>query len=181
MLIAAVDPAAEAKLDGLNRAVTSGRYLGENAGPAVQPGLGGMSSTTFPVLAAARSGIGEYAVTQVQQLARPAGPPRLDPAAMRRDATAAGQPVSTVRVTAAQAYQQLLAEITGTGHRHFSQGLDGYWSVGPTRYRRDGAGSLVASTGAATRPRSGRSRCPARTGRPWTTPRPPTAPCVSTR
>jgi putative ABC transport system permease protein len=146
MLIAAVDPAAEAKLDGLNRAVTSGRYLGENAGAALHPGMGGMSSTTFPVLAAARSGIGEYAVTQVQQLARPDSPPRLDPAAMRRDATAAGQPVSTVRVTAAQAYQQLLAEIAGTGHRDFSQGLDGYWSVGPTRYRRDGAGSLVAST-----------------------------------
>ena len=146
MLIAAVDPAAEAKLDGLNRAVTSGRYLGENAGPALQRGPGGVSSTTFPVLAAARSGVGEYAVTQVQQLARPDRPPRLGPAAMRRDATAAGQPVSTVRVTAAQAYQQLLAEIAGTGHRDFSQGLDGYWSVGPTRYQRDGAGSLVAST-----------------------------------
>ena len=145
MLIAAVDPVAEAKLDGLNRAVTSGRYLRENAGPTVQPGLGGMSSTTFPVLAAARSGIGEYEVTQVQQLARrrpaPAGP-----TAMRRDATTAGRPVSTVRVTAAQAYQQLLAEIAGTGHRNFSQGLDGYWSVGPTRYQRDGAGNLVAST-----------------------------------
>ena len=30
MLIAAVDPAAEAKLDGLNHAVTSGQYLPEN-------------------------------------------------------------------------------------------------------------------------------------------------------
>jgi putative ABC transport system permease protein len=146
MLIAAVDPAAEAKLDGLNRAVISGRYLGESARPALRLGPGGVSSTTFPVLAAARSGIGEYAVTQVQQLARPGSPPRLNPAGMRRDATAAGQPVSTVRVTAAQAYQQLLAEIAGTGHRDFSQGLDGYWSVGPTRYQRDGAGSLVAST-----------------------------------
>ena len=146
MLIAAVDPAAEARLDGLNRAVTSGRYLGESAGPALRRGPGGVSSTTFPVLAAARSGIGEYAVTQVQQLARPGSPPRLNPAAMRRDATAAGQPVSTVRVTAAQAYRQLLAEIAGTGHRDFSQGLDGYWSVGPTRYQRDGAGGLVAST-----------------------------------
>ena len=146
MLIAAVNPAAEAKLDGLNRAVTSGRYLGENAGPALQRGPGGVSSTTFPVLAAARSGVGEYAVTQVQQLARPDRPPRLGPAAMRRDAAAAGRPVSTVRVTAAQAYQQLLAEIAGTGHRDFSQGLDGYWSVGPTRYQRDGAGSLAAST-----------------------------------
>jgi putative ABC transport system permease protein len=152
MLIAAIDPAAEAKLDGLNQAVTSGRYLGEKAGPAMSSGSGSIAFTTFPVLAAARSGVGEYAVTQVARLARPAGPPRLDPAAMRRDATAAGQPVSTVRVTAAQAYQQLLAEITGTGHRHFSQGLGGYWSVGPTRYHRDGAGRLVASE--ATSPAS---------------------------
>ena len=30
MLVAAVDPAAEAKLDGLNHAVTSGQYLPEN-------------------------------------------------------------------------------------------------------------------------------------------------------
>ena len=65
---------------------------------------------------------------------------------MRRDATAVGQPVTTVRVTAARAYQQLLAEIAGTGHRNFSQGLDGYWSVGPTRYQRDGEGGLTAST-----------------------------------
>ena len=54
MLIAAVDPAAEARLDGLNRAVTSGRYLAEQAGPAVTPGTGGIAYTTFPVLAAAR-------------------------------------------------------------------------------------------------------------------------------
>ena len=145
MLIAAIDPAAEAKLDGLDRAVTSGRYLGEQAGPAVASGTGGIAYTTFPVLAAARGGVGEYAVTQVQRLPRPAGAPRLDPAALRRDATAAGQPVSAVQVTAAQAYQQLLAEMAGTGHRDFSQGLDGYWSVGPTRYHRDGAGRLVAS------------------------------------
>ena len=136
MLIAAVDPVAEAKLDGLNRAVTSGRYLRENAGPAVRPGLGGMSSTTFPVLAAARSGIGEYEVTQVQQLARPASPPRLDPAAMRRDATAAGQPVSTVRVTAAQAYQQLLAEMS----RHRTPELQS----GPGRVLERGADPVPA-------------------------------------
>ena len=32
VLIAAIDPAAEAKLDGLNKAVVSGSYLKENAG-----------------------------------------------------------------------------------------------------------------------------------------------------
>ena len=145
MLIAAVDPAAEARLDGLNRAVTSGRYLSEQAGPAVTPGTGGIAYTTFPVLAAARGGVGEYAVTQVQRLPQPATAPRLDPAALSRDATAPGQPVTTVQVTAAQAYRQLLAEIAGTEHRDFSQTLNGYWSVGPTRYHREGAGRLVAS------------------------------------
>lgn len=44
VLIAAVDPLAEAKLDGLNRAVISGHYLTENA-----PGAG--TSDIFPVLA----------------------------------------------------------------------------------------------------------------------------------
>ena len=43
MLIAAIDPAAEAKLDGLDRAVTSGRYLGERAAPAVTSGTGGIA------------------------------------------------------------------------------------------------------------------------------------------
>jgi len=34
MLIAAIDPQAEARLDGLNHALTSGRYLPENFGNA---------------------------------------------------------------------------------------------------------------------------------------------------
>ena len=61
MLVAAVDPAAEAKLDGLDHAVTSGQYLPENY----------QSGDEFPVLAAADSGVGEYSVTQVQELASP--------------------------------------------------------------------------------------------------------------
>ena len=65
MLIAAVDPAAEAKLDGLNHAVTSGQYLPENYR------RGAIRMGPFPVLAAADSGVGEYSVTQVQELAVP--------------------------------------------------------------------------------------------------------------
>jgi hypothetical protein len=81
MLIAAVDPAAEAKLDGLNHAVTSGGYLPEND----------QGTDTFPVLAAAGSGVGEHSVTQVKGLASPAAPPVLNTATMRADSTAAGR------------------------------------------------------------------------------------------
>jgi hypothetical protein len=64
MLIAAIDPAAEARLDGFNHALTSGRYLSEKAGD----GRTRSGQPTFPLLAASSSGIGEYAVTQVQRL-----------------------------------------------------------------------------------------------------------------
>ena len=70
MLIAAVDPAAEAKLDDLPHALTSGHYLAENAGPGTIDS-GKTSLVTFPVLAAADSGIGEWSQTEVRRLADP--------------------------------------------------------------------------------------------------------------
>ena len=64
MLIAAMDPAAEAKLDGLNRAVISGHYLAEST-------RGRNQRHTFPVLASSASGLDESAETQVATLPRP--------------------------------------------------------------------------------------------------------------
>jgi len=69
VLIAAIDPAAEAKLDGLNKALVSGRYLKENEGD---------SGPTFPVLASSASGMDEYAQTTVQQLAAPSAMPDMN-------------------------------------------------------------------------------------------------------
>ena len=71
MLIAAIDPQAEARLDGLNRAVTSGQYLPENFDNANPRDHFGAVGGFFPVLAAADSGIGEESVTQVQELPPP--------------------------------------------------------------------------------------------------------------
>ena len=79
MLIAAIDPQAEARLDGLNHALTSGRYLPENFGNANRRAGFGKAGGAFPVLAAADSGIGEDAVTQVAGAAAPAAPPVLEP------------------------------------------------------------------------------------------------------
>jgi hypothetical protein len=144
MLVAAIDPVAEAKLDGLNRAVTSGRYLSERGGTQYEGASGGES--TFPVLVGGSSGVGEYAVTQVQRLADPARPPALDPAGMQADTAAPGRTVAEVKVTAAQAYKQLLARLTGSADQDYDDYPIAYWNVGPTTYRRGPGGGLVAAT-----------------------------------
>jgi putative ABC transport system permease protein len=143
MLVAAVDPAAEAKLDGLNQALTSGHYLTEHEGLRFEGAAGGES--TFPVLAADTSGLGEYASVQVQRLPSPESPPLLDPAAMGKDATAPGQTVERVTITAGQAYAQMLSLLTGAGYQDFDDYPTGYWNVGPTTYLHGRNGSLVAS------------------------------------
>jgi putative ABC transport system permease protein len=133
MLIAAVDPAAEAKLDGLNLAVTSGRYLAESDGHGQAAG----GQPTFPVLAASASGIGEYAITQVQRLPAPAAPVQLSAATMAGEAAVPGQAVLTVRTTAEQAYRQVLA----IASEH--QPVDSYLTAGPVSYQRSAGGTLT--------------------------------------
>jgi putative ABC transport system permease protein len=155
VLIAAVDPVAEAKLDGLNRAVISGHYLAEKTGDAGTSGI-------FPVLASSTSGLDESAITQVATLTAPASPPSMTVPWMTQHATAPGHVISTTTTTARQAYQQLLAALaikaapragnapgstvmyTGKDESGGPVGVEAYWSVGPTSYRRSPSGALVA-------------------------------------
>jgi putative ABC transport system permease protein len=143
MLIAAIDPAAEARLDGLSHALTSGQYLPENGlgtGPDsryFQQGNG------FPVLAAADSGIGEYSVSRVQELPAPTAPPLLNTATIRRDASLPGHTVLSTTITAQQAYQRLFHELQSHSRQGLANALGQYWSVGPVHYRRGGHGDLV--------------------------------------
>jgi len=140
VLIAAIDPDAEAKLDGLNKAVVSGSYLKENEGD---------SGPTFPVLASSDSGMDEYAQTTLQQLAAPPAMPDMNAAWASTQASAPGRPVATVRTTAQQAYNGLLEapgpRIRGTTQSGSIAGdpIDGYWSVGPVNYQRTTAGALT--------------------------------------
>jgi ABC-type lipoprotein release transport system permease subunit len=142
MLVAAIDPAAEAKLDRLNRAVVSGRYLSENDGVSFEGAPGGES--TFPVLAADNSGVGEYVAVRVQRLPNPGSPPVLDPAQMRADDAVAGRTVDKFTITAGHAYHQLLSLLTGTAYQEYDDSPNAYWNVGPTTYRRGRGGDLVA-------------------------------------
>ncbi len=82
---------------------------------------------------------------------------------MTQHATAPGHVISTTTTTARQAYQQLLAALaiktarpamSGGGNIRFKYtgkdesggpvGVEAYWSVGPTSYRRSRSGALVA-------------------------------------
>ena len=135
VLIAAIDPAAEAKLSNLNRAVTAGLYLQESGGDGYT-----QYGPTFPVLAATTSGIAEYSVTRIQQLAPPQGPPTLNAPTMAKEVVAPGRTVLTIRISAQQAYQQVLALMNNPS---YYQPVRGYWSASPTSYRRSGTGALV--------------------------------------
>jgi putative ABC transport system permease protein len=135
VLIAAIDPDAEAKLDGLNKALVSGRYLTENESAR---------SPTLPVLASSASGMNEYAQTSVAQLAAPSAMPALNAAWDSAQASAPGRTVATGRSTAQQAYSALLngppTDYEGSASGDF---VEGYWSVGPVDYQRDTAGALT--------------------------------------
>jgi hypothetical protein len=166
VLIAAVDPDAEAKLDGLNKALVSGSYLTEDEGD---------SGTTFPVLASDLSGMNEYARTAVQRLAAPSAMPDMNAAWASAEASVPGDTVAATLTTAQQAYasvldglgpdepQTLPAEAfpangnpasTPPGSTlppstlpgstvPASTAVTGYWSVGPVEYEQTASGALT--------------------------------------
>jgi len=137
VLIAAIDPAAEAKLDGLNHALVSGSYLSENA-TARPPSR---DTQTFPVLAASRSGITEYAVSQLQQLTAPTTPPQMTAGWLTREAPVTGRTLTVERTSAEQAYQSLLTAMQEKGQTQ--EAVNGYWSVGPVKFQGAGSGPIV--------------------------------------
>jgi len=140
VLIAAIDPDAEARLDGLNKAVVSGRYLKEKQGD---------SGPTFPVLASSDSGMNEYAQTTVQQLSAPPRMPDMNAAWVSAQGRDPGRTVAAGRTTAQQAYTRVVEGhgpgLTLTDRQGTFTGIpfSGYWSIGPVDYRRAAAGALT--------------------------------------
>lgn len=146
MLIAAVDPTQEAKLQHLDQAVVSGRYLGADEGvdtmtyKNIQGMSGTFSSPTIPVLTSSTPGISDSATLDVQQLSPAAVTAvkhhiTIDTALPVLNKTA-GKTVGQVKVTAAQGYAPVLNELADP-HPFGLGGLTGvdtdvhdFWSVG---------------------------------------------------
>lgn len=149
MLISAIDPHAEARLDGVNRAVTSGRYLTESDRPRVMqiaPPANGMSAVKAPVvpmLAPTSTVIDTQARVAVQRLATsnqqtlPAVLPA--PTASRYLSDAGGTTVRRLRIGAQRAYRHLLR----TWGSQTGSSPDSLWTVGPVTYR--GAATATGS------------------------------------
>jgi putative ABC transport system permease protein len=140
VLIAAIDPDTEAKLDGLNKALVSGSYLTENEGD---------NGPEVPVLASSASGMDEYAQTTVQQLATSSRMPDMNASWTTAEASVPGRTVATDHTTAQQAYSNELAGngayITMSIPEGTFTGLSfsGYWSVSPVGYQRAQSGALT--------------------------------------
>ena len=138
VLIAAIDPAAEAKLDGLNRAVVSGHYLPEHISTTAHSG-----EAEFPVLASVNSGMDEYAVTTLQRVATPATAPDMNVRWLDREDSVPGPTLATNRTAAQQAYRNLLADLSSNVRVGSRMPVFGFWSIGPVSYRRSPAGVLT--------------------------------------
>ncbi|MER7005610.1 FtsX-like permease family protein [Dactylosporangium sp. NPDC000555] len=105
MLMAAIDPEQEARLDGLDTALVSGSYLGSPA-PA---------GTVMPVLAASRPLVEQQATVRIDRLGPTAGDGVAAGASFDNlvDGYEAdpGTPVGTVTVRGADAYLQVLQQL----------------------------------------------------------------------
>ncbi len=140
VLIAAVDPAAEAKLDGLDHAMTGGRYLAEHAADKTLPSG---DTSAFPVLASSATGLGEFAVTRLERLAAPTSTPDLSAAQLTHGFPGPGRTIATVKTSAQQAYRKLLRSLSRPLTSKAPRvAVLGYWSVGPTSYHRSPGGAL---------------------------------------
>ena len=183
MLIAAIDPQAEARLDGLNHALTSGQYLPENFGNANPRAGFGKAGGVFPVLAAADSGIGEYAVTQVAGAARAPRHRRCStrPRCQGRHGTRA--PVLGNTITARQAYQYLLSALGGhrqAGHLQRARGVLVRPGELPAVSDRRAPGPSALVPAAVRNPDSVWDPTPTSSSPRWTTPIASTGRCGST-
>jgi putative ABC transport system permease protein len=140
LLIAGIDPAAEARLSGVDRAVVSGRYL--RAGDSAR--VNRSRQQVMPVLIAGAANIDLGAQASVQPLPaataeavfRAAGSRRKTATALRR--ARPGPTVARVTLTAQDAYDALIAQLRRP------MGLDATWTTGPPRYAQRGPRHLVA-------------------------------------
>jgi hypothetical protein len=149
LLMAAIDPSAEARLVGLNKAIISGRYLrpGDTLGGVDRGGSPGLA---IPVLTPTRSYTDEQLEQTVWRL--PAAeaqavlhaPLTLATAQQRFGATP-GTLIRRVVVTAAAAYQLLLAQIHSPAPTNDDGIIDAIWTPGSVDYSAVRGGLLRPS------------------------------------
>jgi len=137
-LLAAIDPRAEARLDGLKASVVRGRYLSEGAVPAKRH-YGGVDHVVVPVLASTRPYVDDADQVTVSRLSDSAAQAVIHtrtPSALDHlvDTARPERVVARKAFSTAGAYSHLLDSLTA---QQFPE-IDNYWSSGPTTYRQTG-------------------------------------------
>lgn len=139
LLLAAVDPEAEARLSGVDSAMVAGRYLRKSdtvrlVTPSHQVG-GQLTFRRVPVIAASIPQVDYHLSVSVQRLAvaDPAGlPARLSAPDVRSYVQGLSGPVvQTISVSPTRPYADLLHQLRGD-----ISNFGSYWSVGPTLYEQ---------------------------------------------
>ncbi len=135
IVVAGIDPVAEAQLAHLDRCVGSGRYLTASDAPAMAQSVAG-PQPTIPVLVSDRSFIDETMALTTERAE--------DPAAVLRggapDTLTAWTPVGTQTASANAAYQAFLATLAQADYYDASP----HWTAGPVTYRQVGPDHLAA-------------------------------------
>ncbi len=146
LLIAAVDPAAEARLAGLADAVVAGRYL-RGADTVTRFGVAGSPGLQIPVLTPSRTYDDEALLMTVDRLPSATaeqvpGAPLAGGSAERRFGNISGIRLKSTTRTAQDAYGQLLAQMRGPLEN--DSGIAGIWAPGPVSYRPTNGDTLHA-------------------------------------
>ncbi len=141
LLIEAIDPSAEARLDGLNRSIVKGRYLrGSDGVNSVRGTHADLDSPTFPVLVSNRNYLDNELTVTVRRLAAAAAravPAR--PLALEDNASRGTGPVVSVQhISIGTAYRRLVEQLRGKTDRNLFSPVDGLWRVTPTGYTAAG-------------------------------------------
>lgn len=137
-LLAAIDPDAEARLDGLKASVVKGRYLSQDAAPSTVS-YAGDTHIVVPVLASTRPYVDDTDKVTVSRLSDSAVQTFIHtktPGAVDHliDTARPQSVVSRRTFTTAGAYTELLDSLTGEQYPV----VDNYWTSGPTTYRQTG-------------------------------------------
>lgn len=137
-VIAAIDPTQEARLDHLNRAINSGRYLRATDHPP-------QSNPNVPVLAPSQPYVDETINATIERLPRHAAerfaqtPPLLGGQLQAYLARQPGRIIGPMTIGSHRQQQAALAELrSGAPPLVFN-----YWTVGPTQYQTDAGGTLA--------------------------------------
>jgi putative ABC transport system permease protein len=141
LLVAAIDPRAEAALDGLRGAVTRGRYLSV----ADRPRVDDQGTVSVPMLAGSSTFVTATLHTTVQRVATPVGgfASIMDTKPKQgygRTNRLPRHDVGTLRESVDPIYQQLLNKPS------YQYGLGAYWQTGRTQYVRSRHGALRPAT-----------------------------------